>query len=137
MKMKALLYCLAFLSLISLNLQAQDLSKKEIEEDFDHLLNALEEGHPGLYWFNSKQELDKAIQKAESSLDEVTNAYELHSLFTDIINTISCGHTAVILPEEYYQKVDSINLLLPFNISLIEGKVLIDKSFTNDISRGI
>ena len=136
MKMKALLYCLAFLSLISLNLQAQDLSKEEIEEDFDHLLNALEEGHPGLYWYHSKKEFDKKLQKVEAALSEVKNVIELHSLFVEINNTISCGHTAVFLPDAYYAKTDSTDLYLPFNIVLVEGKILVAESFTNDISRG-
>ena len=134
--MKALLYSLAFISLISLKLRAQDLSKIEIKEDFDHLLNALEEGHPGLYWYNSKKEFDKKLHKIEAELSEVKNVTELHSLFVEINNTISCGHTAILLPEAYYTKTDSLDLYLPFNIVLVEDKILVAESFTKDLSRG-
>ena len=95
---KHLLFFLIFATgpgLVS-NLQAQDLTQDQIQQDFEFLNNALAEGHPGLYWFSSKQELDKTIKKVEDGLDEVSNVKELQSLFTDINNAISCGHTAIL-----------------------------------------
>ena len=61
---------------------------------------------------------------------------QLQSLFTDINNAISCGHTAILLPEAHYKEIDSVNRFLPFNIALVEDNVLIAESFTNDLSRG-
>ena len=136
MKMKALLFYLVFLTLIPVNLQAQELSKDEIAEDLDVLLNALEEGHPGLYWYHSKKEFDNRLDKIEETLSEVENVTELHSLLVEVNNTISCGHTTILLPEEYYSKADSTDLFLPFNIALVEGKVLVSESFTESLSKG-
>ena len=133
--MKVLIYYFSSLYLISLNLQAQDISQQHIQEDFDFLINALAEGHPGLYWFNSEQEFNESTKKVKATLGEVNNVAELQSLFVDIINIISCGHTAVMLPDTHYQKIDSINLFLPFNIALVEGKALVAESFTNNLSR--
>ena len=134
--MKVLITYLPLLYFVSLNLQAQDISQEHIQEDFDFLNNALAEGHPGLYWFNSEQEFNESTKKVETVLGEVNNVAELQSLFVDVINSISCGHTVVMLPEIHYQKIDSINLFLPFNIALVEGKVIIAESFTDDLSRG-
>ena len=107
--MKTLTLYFSLFSIISFTLQAQDLSQIQIQEDFNYLSSALEEGHPGLYWFSSKQELDETIKKVESNLDKVTNVIQLQSLFTDINNAISCGHTAILLPEAHYKEIDSVN----------------------------
>ena len=122
--------------MFSFTLQAQDISQKQFREDFHYFNNALKEGHPGLYWFNSKQDLHESVKRAEASLDDVKNVKELQSIFVDIINTISCGHTAALLPEAHFRMVDSINLFLPFNIVLVKDKVLVSESFTNNLSRG-
>ncbi len=135
-KVKLLIYYLLLIYFISLNLQAQDISQEQIQEDFDFLNNALAEGHPGLHWFNSEQKLNETTRNVEAALDEVTNVIELQSLFVDIINTISCGHTAVMLPETFYNRTDSINLYLPFNIVIVEEKVLVSESFTSLLSSG-
>ncbi|RLD21401.1 MAG: hypothetical protein DRI71_09045 [Bacteroidetes bacterium] len=124
------------LSFFSSNLSGQNLSQHQIREDFDYLNNALEEGHPGLYWFSSKQDLNKTVKNVEASLDGVTNVKELQALLTDINNAISCGHTAILLPEAHYKKVDSLNLFLPFNIVLVEDKVLVAESFSDNLLRG-
>lgn len=136
MKTKTLLWYLAFLPLISLNLHAQNLTQGQIQEDFNFLNNALAEGHPGLYWYTSEDDFKKKLKKIEATLDEVKNVTELHSSFVEINNTISCGHTAISLPEAYYTKTDSLDLYLPFNIVLVEGKVLVAESFTKNLSRG-
>jgi len=133
--MKTLTFCFSFL-FISIHLQSQDLSKEQIREDFDYLNKALEEGHPGLYWYNSKEELDKTTKKVEAALGEVTNVTELQSLLVDINNAISCGHTAILMPDSHYKMVDSVNLFLPFNIVLVEGMVVVAESFTDELSRG-
>ena len=118
------------------NIYAQDLTNEQIREDFEFLNNALAECHPGLYWYNSKQEFDKTKQKVEARLDGVSNVTQLQSLLVDINNTIACGHTAILLPEAHYKMVDSVNLFLPFNIALVEGKVLVSESFTRSLSMG-
>jgi hypothetical protein len=64
-KRKFQLYFLIYFSVVGLvsNSQAQDLTKEQIQQDFEFLTNALAEGHPGLYWYNSKQALDKTLDK--------------------------------------------------------------------------
>lgn len=94
---KPLLFLLVNAIILGLvaNLQAQYLTQEQIQQDFKFLNNALAEGHPGLYWFNSKQELDETTKKIEAELNKVTTVMELQSLFTNINNAISCGHRAI------------------------------------------
>jgi C-terminal processing protease CtpA/Prc len=122
--------------ILPIALQAQDLSQEQIQQDFESLKKALSEGHPGLYWYSSKEELAETYLQVEAALAEVNNVAQMQSLFTDINNTIACGHTAILLPEAHYKVIDSLNLFLPFNIALVEGKVLISESFTGSLSRG-
>ena len=129
------LICVIGPGLVS-NLHAQDLTQDQIQQDFEFLNNSLAEGHPGLYWFNSKQEIHETTKKVETKLEKVTTVMELQSLFTDINNAISCGHTAILLPEAHYKEIDSVNRFLPFNVALIEDRVLITESFTGNLSRG-
>ena len=135
MKLKGILY-FTLITLFSFNLQSQDLSQAQVHEDFEYLFKALEEGHPGLYWFNSKKVFDQTKDKLETKLDGVHNVSQLQSLLVDINNTISCGHTAILLPEAHYKMVDSVNLFLPFNIVLVEDMVVVAESFTDELSKG-
>jgi len=43
---------------------------QELREDFTVFRESLEEAHPGLYWFNSKDEMDRLFNDVSASLKE-------------------------------------------------------------------
>ena len=121
---------------LSTNLFAQGISKIEIQEDYRFLINALDEGHPGLSWFESKDTYENVLGNVSNNLENVTDISAMYLLLNEIIKTISCGHTTLLLPATHYQMVDSINRYIPFNIKLIENGVIVSESFTSNLSRG-
>lgn len=133
--MKVILPVLCFV-LIATSIQGQELSEEQVTHDVESFIGALNEGHPGITWYNSKEDIDRVINDVQSSIKSVTSVDQLHVELHKIIEAISCGHTTLLLPQDHYQLVDSTNNFLPFNITLIENKVIVSESFTDELLTG-
>lgn len=70
-------------------------SRKQLQNDYSLLRNILEEKHPSLYWYTSKDSMDKyfeqGFQNIEDSMTELQFGWKIIAPLT---NKIRCGHTS-------------------------------------------
>jgi hypothetical protein len=94
---------------------------EQLREDFRILRQALEEGHPGIYRFTSRTEMDKRFAEAEKSLDRPMTVYEFYRIVAPVVAAVKCGHTGVRVNPD----LSKGKLMLPLVVRVLDGKVYV------------
>ena len=76
----------------------QVLQPEQAKEDLAILRKTLEEGHPGLYLYTSKDEFDKKIEQTRKSFDRYICLREFYLEVAPLVEKVYCGHTYFDLP---------------------------------------
>lgn len=133
------LICLFVIVLFGSCQSRYDLSTKfppdQLVHDFRILRQTLEESQPGLYRQTSKDELDRAFEKAEKSLDRPLDVFEFYRVLTPLIASIRCGHTNLQLPDFFVKEQDTPRIKsFPALVKIIDGKVYIRRDLSDKSS---
>ncbi|MEO0340646.1 MAG: S41 family peptidase [Bacteroidota bacterium] len=134
-------YFVFYLFFIPILLKAQDfntkLSKEEAIEDIRFMKKNLEKWHPGMHRFTNQKDMDEAYVKAISEMTD-TDLFKFHGAISKLVSLIRCGHTQVQLSNSALDPYISELLRIPFNVSFLDGKMLIAKDFStnNRLVRG-
>src|SRR5262249_33058675 len=96
-------------------------------EDFRILRGALEEGHPGIYRYTPKAELDKRFDQAEQALDRPMNVYEFYRLVAPAVAALKCGHTGVRVNPDLAKGKP----VFPLVVRVLGGKLYILRDLAN------
>lgn len=70
-------------------------SAEKLKEDFSLLKKILEANHPGLYWYTSKDSLDKYFYTIYNSINDSFTETQFRNKVSWYLNKIHCGHTYV------------------------------------------
>ncbi|MCY7353406.1 MAG: hypothetical protein LH606_22560 [Cytophagaceae bacterium] len=108
-------------------------SVEQLQKDFGLLRRALEEGHPGLYWYASKADMDSAFALTARQLNRTMTEEEFRKHLSPLIARIHCGHTGVFLSkksEHYFKKHRPP--LLPFETGFYSGKLYVTENHSSD-----
>jgi hypothetical protein len=100
---------------------------EELREDFRILRNALEEGHPGIYRYTSKKELERRFDQAEKAFDRPMNVYEFYRIVAPTVAALKCGHTGVRVPPD----LDKAKPRLPLLVRVLDGKIFVLKDLSS------
>jgi len=119
-------------------LPTEDLGKKytqlELIQDLDYLINTLEDVHPNLYFFISKERAESLVEVLKLSLHD---GYDRINFYTKAAKFVACfrdGHTSVYSPSDEYSKyIDTGGLLFPFEVDCSSGKISTLQSFSKEI----
>lgn len=71
----------------------QPMSAEQAKDDLKYAEHALKEAHPGLYRYNSKQEIDSLFEAAESKITDSMTQQDLYRVMVPVMSRIGCGHT--------------------------------------------
>ena len=74
---------------------AQRYSVAQLQSDFAYLRRALEQVHPGLYWYTPKDSLDRAFARTAAALTHPLAEPEYWQLLQTLVGQVHCGHTRV------------------------------------------
>ncbi len=111
------------------------LTSADLLSDVGILERAYKELHPGLYRYNTREQIDAnfALLKGEFSRDQTLGeAYLAFSLFTA---KLKCGHS---YPNFFNQTKETKNALflgqnkLPFHFRWLDGKMIVVRNFSSD-----
>lgn len=101
------------------------LSREEIQEDFSFYRDILENTHPGLYRYNSKQEMQSRLDSLSNLMERDMNFYEYYRLIASFNSSIRCAHSYVIPEKEFepyaFYKAKSI----PFYLYPIDEQMIV------------
>ncbi len=76
----------------------QKHSASDLKIDLALTYKILKEGHPGLYWYISKKELDKKYDSVNNSITEPLTTNQFYIKIAPFVAAINCGHTSIKLP---------------------------------------
>jgi len=78
-----------------INYLTQKHQPQKLKDDFKIFCESLIEGHPGLYDYTTKQELQKKINEIEQQLDTPMTSEEFRLKLASIISIIKDSHTSI------------------------------------------
>ena len=116
-------------------------TEKELQKDVDYLYKKLQELHPKLDWYISKQELDYKFDSLKHTITSPMTGNEFHRKISPLLASVRQGHNIMyplvekISPKEakaYKKKGDSP--LSQFEYALFEDKLYIVKNNSADTS---
>jgi hypothetical protein len=115
---------------ITIQLKGQEpakLSVSDLRKDFTILRTTLEEIHPDLYRYTSKQKFNRVADSIFATIGTELTMIDFYRRIAPIVTLIRNGHTAIRLPNSYYDQMS----LLPFRLVTFENKVYIRNDFSS------
>lgn len=106
---------------------------ESLEKDFDLFRYGLEEAHPSLYRFTSKDELDSQFESTRLKLNRPMGEPEFFGLLTPVLAKIRCGHTKGFMPKSFNNANNHENVTLPIQVKFISGMLYIWKVLSPEI----
>jgi len=112
------------------------LSAEKLTEDFSIFKKALLEIHPGLYRYNTKNQIDSIFNHFQNELSKPLTYQEAFLNFTKITSAIKCGHTF----PSFYNQIGFIKEVvlnqkdkLPFTFRVLGEKIFITESIIENL----
>src|SRR6185503_7409403 len=122
-------YCLLLiLSSCSVSRSSFSPSKKyspdQLNKDYDIFRGAMEESHPGIYWYTPKTEMDKYFDSGKEQIKDSMNEEDFRKVFSYVTSKINCGHTVTRPSKAFIKYRDtSINKIFPLSLKIWPGAV--------------
>ena len=82
-------------------------SLQEVQKDYSLFQNILEEYHPGLYWYTSKDSMDHFFQWGNEQLHDSMTEPEFKKVIAYVTAKMDCGHTVVRSSKRYTNYLDT------------------------------
>lgn len=106
-----------------------------LKEDFRIYRQALEEAHPGLYWYRTKSEMDSIFEAAYTTIGNSVTERDFFSLLSSVTAKIGCLHTYVMASESFTEEnINAEARPLPFEIKLDQNRMFVYQNLSNDKS---
>ncbi|MCP4631559.1 MAG: hypothetical protein GY855_01440 [candidate division Zixibacteria bacterium] len=102
-----------------------------LQEDFKQFRRLLEENHCCLYEYTSKGAFDKLFERQYGLINRPMQWNEFYKILTPLIAKVGCGHTAVWMPDGYWDM--GIDKMFPLRIRLIEDYVVVAGSYKDSV----
>ncbi|RPD50905.1 peptidase S41 [Paracnuella aquatica] len=75
--------------------QNKKYSAAALQKEFDLFREILEDAHPGLYWYYTKDSVDRRFDHARSMIRDSMNEIQYRNVLSYVVSGIGCGHTSV------------------------------------------
>lgn len=115
-------------------------SPEALQEDYKVFRNILEESHPSLYWYNSKDSIDHYFEMGAAQLKDSLPEYKFRNILSGVLSNVRCGHTTA-RPSKGAVKYsrDRRSVAFPLNVKIWDDTVVITSSLNRSdsgIARG-
>ncbi len=100
-------------------------SPEALQKDYTIFRGALEESHPGIYWYTSKKEMENYFAWGESQLNDSMNEEGFRKILSFVVSKINCGHTVVRSSKAFSKYRDTSNSkVFPLSLKIWSGRIL-------------
>lgn len=136
--MKTFLYiCIAaFLtgcSALSKTAATKKYPLQALREDYHLFRSVLEESHPGLYWFTSKDSMDYYFAQGENMLRDSMREPQFKNVLSYVLSHVRCGHTTARPSKSFVKYGDSLRTrTFPLFIKFWEDTAVIATNISRD-----
>ena len=105
-------------------------SVAEVEEDFGILREALEEGHPGVYRYSSRAEMDDHFERIASMITQPMTELDVFRVVGMALAAVNDGHTRVRSTEPFGRHLSRTRVRLPFKLVFIGGAAYLHRNYS-------
>ena len=116
-----IIYCLLF-SACSTGRSSFSPNKKyspqQLHKDYSVYRDLLEEAHPGLYWYTSKDSMDYYFKWGEEHLSDSMTEPQFRRVLSYVTSKINCGHTTIRNSKAYAKYLDTSAIWRVFPLSM-------------------
>lgn len=121
------------LSINNVVVSQEKFTTSQLSADFSLFKQALREAHPGLYRYNTKEQIDSLFSYTESKLNHEMTQQEFYQTLLPVMAQLNCGHTK-LHPESnwtdnYFYGSEK---LFPLRLFFSGHKAYIFDSYEND-----
>ena len=106
----------------------------QLQQDFLKLRKILENNHPTLYYFHSKETLDRYFNDVYNSIDQPMLVKDFYVLLSRVATKTNCGHTYLELPKGYWNNANKIYKYFPLKLYFQDGRAYLFKNYSPDTS---
>jgi hypothetical protein len=98
-----------------------------LQKDYAVYRQTLEEAHPGLYWYTSKDSMDYYFERGLAQLNDSLTEPEFRKVLSYVTAKINCGHTSVRSSKSFskYQDTARISRVFPLSLKLWQDTAVI------------
>lgn len=89
-----------------------------LRSDFDLFQGMLEEAHPGLYWYTSKDSMQQRFGHARSLIKDSLTETGFRNVLSYALSGIGCGHTTLKPSKAYLKATRGSNRFFPLVLKL-------------------
>lgn len=102
-------------------------SLQQVQKDFAVYETLLEEHHPGLYWYTSKDTMDYYFNWGRQLLKDSMTEPEFRKVLTFVTAKINCGHTTVRPSKKWSKYSDTVRLgkLFPLSVKVWDEAMVV------------
>ena len=93
-------------------------SPASLQEDVEVLQGVLESHHPGLYWYQSRDEWNRKLQGVYQELNDSLTELEFRKKLRQLVSSIRCGHTNIQSSRSIQRNNDTASIRDLFPLSL-------------------
>lgn len=111
MKLKSIIFLLLVLGIYSCtsikkdNLRLQtSISQEQLKEDVDFTYKKLQQMHPNLYWYISKEDLDEKFDSLKKTINKPLTPTQFYFKLQPVITNIKEGHLSLRMPSKKLTK---------------------------------
>jgi hypothetical protein len=122
MKLSFIVFLSVLLVSCGVNRSSFDPNKKyspqQLEKDYSIFQNLLQESHPGLYWYTSKDSMDHYFDWGEQQIKDSLTEPQFKKVLSYVLAKMNCGHTTVRSSKKYSKYLDTLKIERFFPLSL-------------------
>jgi uncharacterized protein (TIGR03435 family) len=101
----------------------------QLRRDLRVLYESLQEGHPGIYRYTAKPDLDRVFDAVAAQLTRPLTALQFYRIAAPAVAQLKCGHTA-LQPSNAIQQRLMAEPLFPVEAAILGGKIYVSRDFS-------
>src|SRR4026207_789449 len=106
-------------------------SPEQLNKDYSIFRGALEESHPGIYWYTPKNEMDTFFDWGKNQIRDSLNEEDFRKILSYVISKLNCGHTVTRSSKAFARFRDtSMNKVFPLSLKIWPGSSPADDTAT-------
>ena len=102
---------------------------KQLQEDLNYARERLEQYHPLLYQYQTKQEWNHSFEDVMLSLNSQMTEDVFFRQLAPLIASVRCSHTAIRTSEKFYESLNEQYSLIPLDIFILGNKAWVIHNF--------
>jgi Peptidase family S41 len=88
----------------------KEYPREKLQEDYTLFRDILQDAHPSLYWYESKDSLDYFFDSGYQHIRDSMTEPQFRTLLSYVIAKINCGHTSIRFSKKYSKYIDTARL---------------------------